>query len=118
MSSNFITKNKEQIPKKLKSASYVKQYTSDDKPIKISYYSNVVEEIILIENCIKQILEESNKKNPEILILGRNRLKTESDYTNKLFNNCVFERKNEKIIYKSKTAPEKRPRTQAARKHS
>ena len=102
MSSNFITKNKEQIPKKLKSASYVKQYTSDDKPIKISYYSNVVEEIILIENCIKQILEESDKKNPEILILGRNRLKTESDYTNKLFSNCVFERKNEKIIYKSK----------------
>ena len=61
----FILKNKNQIPKKLKSDNVVKK-----KPIKLVEYISRSEEIL----GIIEILDEISKKDPnaEVLILGRN----------------------------------------------
>ena len=96
----FILKNKNQIPKKLKSDNVVKK-----KPIKLVEYISRSEEIL----GIIEILDEISKKDPnaEVLILGRNNkdineilcknLITTNDYMKINY----FKKPNLKIEYKT-----------------
>lgn len=81
ISTNFIIKNKKQIPKKLKSNK--KLY----KPIKIIYYKNIK------QSFEKLILEIYSKKNKKIMVLSRNN----NDIYKVLNKNFKLEKNN--IIY-------------------
>ena len=96
-SGKFIMKNESQFKKELKSKANIQ--ISDT--IKLYQYLNYLEQPFVFEAIISDIFNSSNKKNINILVLGRNR----KDYLTILHEDLFFttgslEDKNLKIHYK------------------
>lgn len=80
ISSKFIQKNKKQIKKDLISKKH------SNLPVKICYFKNDRESILILEDILRRINEDDLNINKKILILGRNNSDINSFLSNDLFS--------------------------------